>query len=204
MLIRSLNSIYLQAPYVKEKADILDLLQYSLFWQVARSRHLSLLSNITGRNGSSEFTKVLISPLLKPTSSSEHHEGEETVLFPEIEKITGETGIMEKNIEQHHAFLPGLEAWTKYISECRKNEGSEFDAARFTKLIDGFAPQLTTHLAEEIPTLLALDKYNIAEVKRAWGLFDKAMLNKADVVCFNQLFFWVTSDKYSGRLIRWA
>lgn len=111
---------------------------------------------------------------------------------------------MEKNIEQHHAFLPGLEAWTKYISECRKNEGSDFDAARFTKLIDGFAPQLTAHLAEEIPTLLALDKYNIAEVKRAWGLFDKAMLNKADVVCFNQLFFWVTSDKYSGRLIRWA
>jgi hypothetical protein len=30
------------------------------------------------------------------------------------------------------------------------------------------------------------------------------MRNKADVVCFNQLFFWVTSDKYSGRLIRWA
>jgi len=111
---------------------------------------------------------------------------------------------MEKNIKQHHEFLPGLEAWIKYISECRKNEGSDFDAARFTQLIDGFAPQLTAHLAEEIPTLLALDKYNIAEVKRAWGLFDKAMRNKADVVCFNQLFFWVTVDKYSGRLIRWA
>jgi len=33
MLIRCLNSIYLQAPYVKEKADIQDLLQYSLFWE---------------------------------------------------------------------------------------------------------------------------------------------------------------------------
>jgi len=85
-------------------------------------------------------------PLLKPTFSSEHHEGEETVLFPEIEKITGEKGIMEKNIEQHHAFLPGLEAWIKYISECRKNEGSDFDAARFTQLIDGCAAQLTAHL----------------------------------------------------------
>jgi hypothetical protein len=32
MLIRCLNSIYLQAPYVKEEGDIQDLLQYSLFW----------------------------------------------------------------------------------------------------------------------------------------------------------------------------
>jgi aspartate carbamoyltransferase regulatory subunit len=34
MLIRCLNSIYLQAPYVREEADVQDLLQYSLFWSV--------------------------------------------------------------------------------------------------------------------------------------------------------------------------
>jgi hypothetical protein len=32
MLIRCLNSFYLQAPYVKEEADIQDLVQYSLHW----------------------------------------------------------------------------------------------------------------------------------------------------------------------------
>lgn len=34
MMIRALNSIYLQAPYIKEETDIRDLLQYSLFWLV--------------------------------------------------------------------------------------------------------------------------------------------------------------------------
>jgi hypothetical protein len=105
------------------------------------------------------------------------------VLFPEIEKITGQSGIMERNVEQHHAFLSGMEAWAKYTSECM--QGSEnFDAIRFRNLIDQFAPQLAIHLSEEIQTLLALDKYDIAGVKRAWHRFDKHMQKKADVVRF--------------------
>lgn len=32
-LIRSLNSMYLQAPYVTEEADIQDLLQFAIFWE---------------------------------------------------------------------------------------------------------------------------------------------------------------------------
>jgi hypothetical protein len=117
------------------------------------------------------------------TSPSGHHDAEEAVLFPEIEKVTGEEGIMNRNVEQHHGFLPGLEAWSQYSSDCMKKEGpSKFDATQFTKLIGSFAPQLVAHLAEEIPTLLALDKYDIAAVKKAFQNFDKHMMSKSDVV----------------------
>lgn len=93
---------------------------------------------------------------------------------------------MDRNIEQHHAFLPDLEAWIRYTSECMKKEGSlRFDAAHFTKLIDRFAPQLVVHLTEEISTLLALDKYDIAGVKMAWQHFEKHVQGGADVVCFH-------------------
>ena len=77
MLIRCLNSIYLQAPYVKEEADIQDLLQYSLFWE--------------------EWLHG-------------HHYGEEKVFFSEVEKVTGQKGIMDRNIEQHH-ITPFCPAW---------------------------------------------------------------------------------------------
>lgn len=150
MFIRILNSIYLQAPYVKEEGDIQDLLQYSLFWE--------------------DFIR-------------HHHNGEETVFFPEVEKVTGEKGIMDRNIEQHHAFESGMETWVQYTSECMKRDGMEnFDATQFRKLINGFAPQLVEHLSEEILTLLALDKYEISGVVQAWDKFDKHMQEGADTV----------------------
>ena len=127
------------------------------------------------------------------SGSSDHHNAEETVFFPEVEKITGERGIMDQNVEQHHAFLPGMDAWTQYTSDCMKKEGGQkFDATHFTKLIDAFAPKLVVHLAEEIQTLLALDKYDIAAVKKAWLKFDKHMQGTADVVSFN--FRFILSD----------
>jgi len=92
---------------------------------------------------------------------------------------------MERNVEQHHAFHPGMESWTQYTSEC-VNGLQNFDAARFKNLIDQFAPQLVTHLADEIPTLLALDNYDIAGVKNAWHKFEKHVQKEADVVSLIQ------------------
>jgi hypothetical protein len=40
----------------------------------------------------------------------------------------------------------------------KREESQKFNAAHFKRLMDGFAPQLVQHLAEEISTLLALDK----------------------------------------------
>ena len=38
----------------------------------------------------------------------EHHEGEETLFFPALEEFTGVKGLMEKSVDQHHAFMSGL------------------------------------------------------------------------------------------------
>jgi len=95
---------------------------------------------------------------------------------------------MDHNVEQHHAFLLGLGAWTQYTSNCTKKESSEkLDAAKFAKIIDGFAPVLVAHLTEEIQTLLALDKYDMDVLKKAWGAFDKYMLSDSDTV--SSLFY---------------
>jgi hypothetical protein len=123
--------------------------------------------------------------------SSHHHHGEETVFFAEVEKATGQKGIMDQNIEQHHSFYAGMETWNQYCSECMRKGGSQkFNSTEFRKLIDDFAHQLVTHLREEIPTLLALDKYDIAGVRKAWDLFDKHVQSDADVVGCIQTLQW--------------
>ncbi|KAK3896594.1 hemerythrin HHE cation binding domain-containing protein [Staphylotrichum tortipilum] len=64
MLIRGLNSIYLQAPHI-QPADT------------------------------------------KPFAN--HHDGEEAMFFPAVEKMTGEPGVMDTNIKQQKRFHDGLE-----------------------------------------------------------------------------------------------
>jgi hemerythrin-like domain-containing protein len=66
---RGLNSIYLQAPYIKEE-DVQDFIKYCLVWH-------SVVST--------------------------HHEQEEKLLFPAIEKAGGasEIGLMEENVKDH-------------------------------------------------------------------------------------------------------
>jgi hypothetical protein len=124
-------------------------------------------------------TPYLLLLIIRP---SDHHEGEESVFFPEVEKVTGQRGIMDQNISQHHAFEAGIEAWSQYTTECLNIDQSKFEVAHFTKLIDDFAPILVDHLGEEIKTLLALDKYDSVGVREAWGIFDKAMRKRADTV----------------------
>ncbi|KAL2067127.1 hypothetical protein VTL71DRAFT_1551 [Oculimacula yallundae] len=124
VMIRGLNSIYLQAPYIKP-SDHSSFISYSKCWA---------------------------------ENLDEHHEMEENVFFPEIEARTGEKGIMDGTIEQHHAFMPGLEAFKAYLlTSCSKP--STFSGTHLNSLIDSFAPSLTTHLADEIPSLLALSRY---------------------------------------------
>ncbi|CZR62061.1 uncharacterized protein PAC_11958 [Phialocephala subalpina] len=86
-----------------------------------------------------------------------HHTMEETSLFPQIEAKTGEVGIMEENVEQHHAFLPGLSAYKQYLTTCSTKP--ETSGYQLVSIIDSFAPTLFTHLTDEIPTLLALSKF---------------------------------------------
>ncbi|KAH8170308.1 hemerythrin HHE cation binding domain-containing protein [Sarocladium implicatum] len=87
-----------------------------------------------------------------------HHGGEETIFFPGIERLTGEKGVMDTNLEQHHAFEKGLNIFEEYVHACLVGNET-YSGARVVQLIDEFGPILATHLTEEIPTLLALERF---------------------------------------------
>ncbi|OBT86100.1 hypothetical protein VE02_05403 [Pseudogymnoascus sp. 03VT05] len=86
-----------------------------------------------------------------------HHRGEEDRLFPQIEEMT-EKGLMEVNVEQHHAFEAGIESYNIYLQSLLPT-GTSFSAPKLLAIIDSFPPALTTHLAAEIPSLLSLRRY---------------------------------------------
>ncbi|KAG4441208.1 hypothetical protein IFR05_003326 [Cadophora sp. M221] len=127
VIIRGLNSIYLQAPHLKP-SDHSSFISYCKCWA-------ELLD--------------------------EHHDMEEAVLFPEIEAKTGELGIMDGNVEQHHAFLPGLTAFKNYLATTSTSPDT-FSGTHLNRVISSFAPALTTHLADEIPSLLSLSQFGAA------------------------------------------
>ena len=112
----------------------------------------------------------------------QHHEGEEAILFPKIEEITGIKGLMEVNFNQHHAFLDGLTGLQKYVKETSV-EG--YDGLMVTGIIDEFGAKLTQHLTDEIQTLLSLNPNHGVALRKACMEFD-AEMRKGDKVraCF--------------------
>lgn len=88
----------------------------------------------------------------------EHHETEETELFPEINRMTGVEGLMDGNVQEHTAFHEGLGNFTTYLGKVRKEE-EELDGVKLNGIIDSFMPVLRTHLDNEIDTISALGKF---------------------------------------------
>ncbi|KAH8903565.1 hemerythrin HHE cation binding domain-containing protein [Coniochaeta sp. PMI_546] len=87
-----------------------------------------------------------------------HHTGEEVDFFPTVEAMAGEKGMMEANVEQHHAFHDPLEAFDQYIQAIAAGQ-DKYDGKKVVGLIDAFGPALMQHLADEIPTIQGLRKY---------------------------------------------
>jgi len=104
-----------------------------------------------------------------------HHEAEETLFFPAVEKLPGTpAGAMQSNVEQHHAFEPGLQRFEEYVRGCE--EGNEkFSAEKLKAIVDSFGETLTDHLKDEIPTLLRLEGVDSKALREAYGLFDKEL-----------------------------
>ncbi|PNP56394.1 hypothetical protein THARTR1_03550 [Trichoderma harzianum] len=105
----------------------------------------------------------------------EHHTTEEKWFFPEIEAITGEKGIMDVNIEQHHAFEDGLKEYHAHLESAESGTGT-YDGAKLKNIIDSFMPVLRQHLQDEIFTLKAFDKY---KDKTDWAKWTKDTASKA-------------------------
>lgn len=101
----------------------------------------------------------------------EHHGNEEKYFFPWLEKTIGVEGFMEKNVEQHHAFNPGMEKFESYINALMEKKEKN-DGDKIVTLIDGFGTTLTDHLTDEVQTFLDLGKY---ESKIDWKVWNKML-----------------------------
>lgn len=83
---------------------------------------------------------------------------------------------MAANVVQHHEFAVGFDIFVKYVKDCSDEKSEEsFDANKFRQLIDDFAAKLTLHLADEIPTLLLLDKYDEKKIRKVYDDFEEVV-----------------------------
>ncbi|KAE8452224.1 hypothetical protein EG329_001691 [Mollisiaceae sp. DMI_Dod_QoI] len=87
-----------------------------------------------------------------------HHYHEEVRYFPAIEKVTGQKGVMDGEVEQHAAFHAGLKSFKDYLSDLKTPE-VDFKSKRLLEIMDSFSQPLYTHLAAEPQALLALSRF---------------------------------------------
>jgi Hemerythrin HHE cation binding domain len=177
-LLRGLNSIYHNAPHIPTSPTDPVTIAYI------------------------GFTKCWLEFL------HEHHETEEEIFFPEVDKmtmaITGEKGLMETNVAQHRQFDVGLAEMTTYIEAVQQGEKDiEFDGKKFQNIIERFGAVFTTHLTDEIPTLVSLqrfgDKFDVDELWEKVGKQAQAKMGLTDVL---PLFFFnhdVTFEDGEGK-----
>jgi len=90
-----------------------------------------------------------------------HHESEEALLFPSIEKAAGVPGLMQTNVSEHQQFRDGLGEFDKYLDTATPET---FAGQKLNGIIDTFSGALVQHLTDEIPTLIALREYGFEKV----------------------------------------
>ncbi|CAH0052941.1 unnamed protein product [Clonostachys solani] len=124
MIIRGLNSIYLQAQHV-QPSDHYAFCNYAHQW----CRYLNA-----------------------------HHSGEEQYYFPAIERLSGQEGLMSRNVDQHKVFHDGVEEFSLYVQGCL-NKNTDFSGDELIRIIDTFSKALIEHLNGEIGTILGLEEF---------------------------------------------
>ncbi|KAJ4299182.1 hypothetical protein N0V90_004426 [Kalmusia sp. IMI 367209] len=114
-----------------------------------------------------------------------HHSMEETIAFPEWEKIVKEAGALESvtstNVEQHHAFEEGFEKLRTYAGEVRDGK-AEYNGKKVTAILESFAPVLNQHLHDEVKMILELERYDGAALKKVLDQAAQEGLKTADPV----------------------
>lgn len=134
-LIRGINAVYLQCNNVASQGTIQDRQDFANFAYA--------------------WGKMV----------HEHHDLEETDIFPAINELTEAPDLMNANVGEHKQFDEGLKTYFDFLEKVKKEEET-LDGMKLRSIIDGFMPALRTHLENEIDTLLALEKY---ENKVDWG-----------------------------------
>lgn len=152
-ILRGLNSIYLQSPYINTTANLNDKSDF-LF-----------------------FTKTWASWV------THHHKIEEEILFPGFERVTGVSGLMARDVRQHHGFERELQGLSKYVSEVTAEEvrGDEIRGR-----IEEFGERFRVHLEQEVEGLVGLGVYE-EEQEELLGVYRKCEkeATRQDKVCIH-------------------
>ena len=161
MIIRGLNSVLRQAPYIADSSspaynaqDVSDLLFYTKAWC---------------------------------RSLNHHHDTEESTFFPLVEKVTGLPGLMGDLEVEHDEFHNGLVNLQEYVEKTLTKPAS-YRWATMRCIINDFAPALISHLHNEINFLLALEKFSSAGLKKAWLETEKVATKVEDKTTLTEMF----------------
>lgn len=142
ILLRGLNSILLQAPNVPITTDE----------QFSARDVKDLLFYIKS------WAKMV----------NHHHWVEEAYMFPGIEKLAGQPGLMDDPKHQHNLFHDGMEALLEYASvtmpENYRWEGPDGMKA----ILDSFSKHMTDHLYAEIDIFLGMENLDSDGLKEVW------------------------------------
>jgi len=130
-----------------------------------------------------------------------HHHTEETTIFPRLEEAVGQKGLMDRNVEQHHAFLPGLDAYEQYV---KSTPPANFSSKKLKEIIDSFAAKLVEHLHEEIQTLVDLKQWDPEGKLRVD--YDKAVAELITSIDMHTDFPWFLANhdkSYENGVLAW-
>jgi hemerythrin-like domain-containing protein len=167
IIIRGLNSVVRQAPYVDDASkpdyntqNVKDLLFYVQAW----CRNLD-----------------------------HHHSVEENTFFPLVEEATGVVGLMDDLEVEHEEFHGGVVALQRY-AENMYARPDDYRWATMRTIISGFAPALINHLHAEIDFLLKMEKFEGADLRRCWEESGKVAEKVDHVSDFFDLFPFIIGN----------
>ncbi|KAK9490613.1 hypothetical protein V1508DRAFT_463926 [Lipomyces doorenjongii] len=125
-----------------------------------------------------------------------HHDSEEAVLFPAIEKATGVKGIMDEDVKEHAAFHHGLAEMKSYI-EARLATPSKYNGDEFVKTFDSFAEAFHSHLTNEPLKLVSLASYNF-DMKAIGDATTQHALQRYSTTRVLPILWYNLDTKYEG------
>lgn len=96
-----------------------------------------------------------------------HHDVEESVMFPEIEKMAGGEEVFSGAVHQHHEFHDGLVTLLRVADEMQ-TDLELYSWGKSKAIIDGFAPTLVEHLRDEIRIILGLERFDSTDLSACW------------------------------------
>ncbi|KAI1332883.1 hypothetical protein F5Y16DRAFT_356867 [Xylariaceae sp. FL0255] len=141
-IIRGLNAILLQAPNVPSSSD-----------KDYKPKDVKDLLWFTGA-----WIKMV----------NHHHSVEETYIFPEMGKFSGDPNLMEGPLHQHTLFQNGLDALSAYVVNTRPEAFRWGSAGGMQEIVDSFSKHLTDHLYDEIDVFLGLGYLDSEGFKKVW------------------------------------